>query len=237
MKIAFIIVTFHTPKTLITRLKSEIIKLAAADSKVYMVDNTNNNKGYAAGVNSGLKSAIKDGRNIFIVANPDISFGRLEKQDLTAGGKHFDVWGLAMKQRNKTYYGGEIDKWRLSGGLITKKPTKRFRNVDYVSGSLMLFTKKVINKIGYWDKKYFMYYEDVDFCYRAWKAGLKVGIDSKFAYLHYEVSKKTPEKQRYLRQSRWLFFQKYSNIGQKLREFIRMPKTILEEVFGKNSAK
>ena len=229
MKIAFIIVTFHTPKTQIIRLKSEIIKLAGSDSEIYIIDNTNNNKGYAAGVNSGLKSAIKDGRNIFIVANPDISFGRLEKQNLMAGGKHFDVWGLAMKQGKKTYYGGEIDKWRLSGGLITEKPTKRFINVDYVSGSLMLFTKKVINKIGYWDKKYFMYYEDVDYCHRAIRAGLKVGIDSKSSFTHYEISKRNPKKRRYLAKSRLRFFMKYSNYKQKIRELVRLPKTAAEE--------
>jgi GT2 family glycosyltransferase len=48
------------------------------------------------------------------------------------------------------------------------------RAVDWVSGAALLARKELIDKIGGLDPEYFMYCEDVDWCWRAWKAGWKV---------------------------------------------------------------
>ena len=48
------------------------------------------------------------------------------------------------------------------------------REVDWLSGAAILGRKELIDKIGYLDPEYFMYCEDVDWCFRAWKAGFKV---------------------------------------------------------------
>ncbi|MDO9028634.1 MAG: oligosaccharide flippase family protein, partial [Candidatus Roizmanbacteria bacterium] len=150
--------------------------------------------------------------------------------NLLKASAYFDIWGLAMKQQGKTYYGGKIDKWRMSGGLIDKKPKNRFVSTDFVSGSLMFIKKKVIDKIGFLDEKYFMYYEEVDYCYRARKAGFKIGIDSKLTYDHFEVSKDSPNKEYYLFKNRIKFLLKYGSLKQKTYELLRLPKTIVEEI-------
>jgi len=46
--------------------------------------------------------------------------------------------------------------------------------VEAVSGGAMAISRKVIDKIGLLDEKYFMYFEDLDYCRRARKAGFKV---------------------------------------------------------------
>ena len=48
------------------------------------------------------------------------------------------------------------------------------KSVDAISGSFMLFDRKIIDKIGYFDENFFMYLEDVDFCVRAKSKGVKV---------------------------------------------------------------
>lgn len=48
------------------------------------------------------------------------------------------------------------------------------REVDWVSGAAFLVKKDVIDRIGAFDDDYFMFCEDVDWCWRAWKAGFKV---------------------------------------------------------------
>ncbi len=48
------------------------------------------------------------------------------------------------------------------------------REVDWVSGAAMLLTETLIERVGVLDPGYFMYCEDVDICWRCWKAGLKV---------------------------------------------------------------
>lgn len=49
--------------------------------------------------------------------------------------------------------------------------------VGWVSGNFMMVKRKVFDKIGYFNENYFMYFEDVDFCYRAEKAGFSVMIN------------------------------------------------------------
>jgi len=45
------------------------------------------------------------------------------------------------------------------------------REVDWVSGAALCLRRSVVNEIGPFDDGYFMYCEDVDWCYRARRAG------------------------------------------------------------------
>jgi GT2 family glycosyltransferase len=45
---------------------------------------------------------------------------------------------------------------------------------DYASGSCMLIKREVLEEIGFFDKKLFMYWEDSDFSQRAKRAGWRV---------------------------------------------------------------
>jgi GT2 family glycosyltransferase len=48
------------------------------------------------------------------------------------------------------------------------------REVDWVSGAAFLVTSEMIQKVGIMDPEYFMFCEDVDWCFRAWDRGFKV---------------------------------------------------------------
>ncbi len=48
------------------------------------------------------------------------------------------------------------------------------REVDWVSGAAFLVRDELMNQIGFFDPEYFMYCEDVDWCFRTWEAGYKV---------------------------------------------------------------
>lgn len=48
------------------------------------------------------------------------------------------------------------------------------REVDWVSGAAFLVRDQVIQKVGTFDTSFFMYCEDVDWCFRTWKGGFKV---------------------------------------------------------------
>lgn len=230
MKVAFIVVLYQTSKQEQERLKKEFVNLGFKDYSIYFIDNTINNRGFGAAVNEGLKKGLKEGASIFIVANPDISLRNLKAAQILQAAKHFDIWGLAMKQGNKIFYGGAIDKWRLSGGLIEEKPIKRFINCDFISGSLMVIKRKVIETVGFFRDDYFLYYEDVEYCFRAKKNHFKVGLDSSWQYEHGEDSKNNSKKEYFLLKNRWRFFWQYSNLRQKIREIIRSPLTFIENI-------
>ena len=48
------------------------------------------------------------------------------------------------------------------------------REVDWVSGAAFLVRDEVFSKVGNFDPEYFMFCEDVDWCWRVWKSGRKV---------------------------------------------------------------
>jgi GT2 family glycosyltransferase len=48
----------------------------------------------------------------------------------------------------------------------------------------MMISKSVIEKIGYFNEKYFLYWEDSDYCLRAKKAGFKLWYQPKGLVWH-----------------------------------------------------
>src|SRR3989344_3688933 len=228
MKIGFIIVLFHTPENEVKRLKKEVILLGLKNYTLYLIDNTDTGKGYAQGVNEGLRKGLEEKVDYFVIANPDISLGEHFAKKLLDGRDHFGIWGGAMKQHKITYYGGELDKRRVSGGLVRPNPASRFTFVDFVSGALIIVSVKTVQVIGYFDEGYGMYYEDVDYCTKAKKAGLKVGVDTELKYHHFETSNTSPNKDWYLFKNRIKFLLKHGSVKQKIWEIFYIPKTILE---------
>jgi len=61
---------------------------------------------------------------------------------------------------------------------------KKDRQVGWISGSVLLIESEVFKKIGFLDEKIFMYGEDVDFCWRAKKAGFRIGWTGSTKILH-----------------------------------------------------
>lgn len=66
------------------------------------------------------------------------------------------------------------------GGSVYKKDGQ----LDWVTGAFLLTRKEIIEKIGLFDEKYFMYVEEVDFCFRVKKLGYKVWYLSQFQIFH-----------------------------------------------------
>jgi GT2 family glycosyltransferase len=229
MKLAIILVVYNTPKSDLTRLQRELKKFNIK-GKFYIYDNSKNNRGYAFGINKEIERAISERCDTFMILNTDIKFLKVSLTEIVLGLKKFDILGGVMYQKNDIYYGGSIDRWRLSGGLINKEPIHKFSPVDYVTGSMMIFEKNLVDCIGLMDEMYFMYYEDVDYAMRASKAGKKIGITKGIIYEHFENNIST-NKEIWMRNNRLKFFKKNANIYQWVYELVRLPKTVIEEIF------
>ncbi|MDD5237111.1 MAG: glycosyltransferase, partial [Candidatus Omnitrophica bacterium] len=69
--------------------------------------------------------------------------------------------------------------------LVSKiTPQDKILPVDWLSGACLLIKKTTIEKIGLFDEHYFMFYEDVDYCRRAEKNGLKIGYFPQYSIVH-----------------------------------------------------
>jgi len=59
------------------------------------------------------------------------------------------------------------------------------KQLDWVIGAFMLTRREVVEAVGPWDKEYFMYTEDVDYCYRAKKLGWQIWYLPNWSIIHY----------------------------------------------------
>jgi GT2 family glycosyltransferase len=66
------------------------------------------------------------------------------------------------------------------------------RAVDWVSGCALMARREMIDEIGLLDEGFFMYCEDVDWCYRAGKAGWEVLYAPRATIIH-EIGRSTDQ--------------------------------------------
>jgi len=58
-------------------------------------------------------------------------------------------------------------------------------SVDWLSGSCLLVRRKALHEIGLLDERFFMYFEDIDLCYRLKRKGWKVQFCAKTKIVHF----------------------------------------------------
>lgn len=164
-------------------------------SGAVVIDNTKNNRGFAKAVNIGIKKALKMGAEKIILINPDIEIS--QKEIITLTKTNADISGPVLLSNGVYDYGGKVN-WilgrttHLKGDPFLKKGSPS--EIDYISGACMVIDRKVFEKIGFFDERFFMYFEDVDFCLRAKQEGFKIAINSKIIIKH----KLTKNKQKNL---------------------------------------
>jgi len=165
------------------------------------------NIGLAAGNNTGLKKASGDyvlflGSDAFPEAgaieklvsyldkNPDvgIAVGEVRLRDGRLDGdthRGFPTPWVAF-----THFSGLenlFPRSRLFGGYFLRyKNLRAIHDIDLCTSHFMLTRKKVFDEVGYWDEDYFVYGEDVDFCWRVKKAGWRIVFVPGAKVVHYK---------------------------------------------------
>lgn len=228
MKVALIVVALNESKKYARKVCDDFKKLHIGNLREFIIINERGKEGYAEGVNKGISLSREFRPDIYIVANPDIVDIAVSKKLIQEGVRKFDIWGYAFRQGNKVYSGGVIDKKRLTAGLRIISGKVESRLEDFVSGSLICFTKKTLEKVGIWNQKYRMYYEDVEYCFRAREKGLRVGVINTVAYRHLELSNASKDKELQLATGWMRFFVAHASPSNWLYESIRLPKTLFE---------
>jgi len=76
-----------------------------------------------------------------------------------------------------------MDDYRLREGIDDKYANST--NVDWVSGSCLVVRRKALADVGLLDERFFMYFEDIDFCKRIKDKGWQVQYFPDETILHY----------------------------------------------------
>jgi GT2 family glycosyltransferase len=140
------------------------------------------NFGFAEAYNRAVKMVEEE---FVVFLNNDVEVGRgwlrelrrltQRSPKLAAGGSKI----LFFKRRDLVNHaGGKLVPigGGLDIGLLTyeKKHDSRPRPVGCVSGASMIVRREVFLRLGGFDSDFFAYFEDVDFCWRAWLNGYEV---------------------------------------------------------------
>ncbi|MFH1244193.1 MAG: glycosyltransferase family 2 protein, partial [bacterium] len=140
------------------------------------------NLGFAQGVNRGINLALEDNTLTHIyLLNNDLGFtmGNFSQLELTfAKNVSAGIVSPILHHAKGYDWGGKYNKWT---GMVKHKnwpnKPKTTLSVDHVAGAAMLIKREVIEKVGLLDKRFFLYFEDLDYCLRAQAAGFTIHIN------------------------------------------------------------
>ncbi|MDO8619119.1 MAG: glycosyltransferase family 2 protein [Candidatus Daviesbacteria bacterium] len=183
-----------------TDLEVWVVDNASTDDSVEMVKKdfpkvtvlqSNKNLGFAGGNNLALKK-ITSRYALLLNSDTTVEQEAFDKLVNFADGDGYDIASCKLLNKDRSIqpnygdlpYPTAVFFW-ISGlddlpviGKFLPSFHKKIINpgkVGWISGTAMLISKKVLEKIGLLDEDIFMYAEDTDFCMRAKKAGFKIG--------------------------------------------------------------
>lgn len=232
----FAVILNYNGKSVIKRCLASVFKADYPNLEVVLVDNNSKdgslemarsnfskahfikneeNLGFAAGVNVGIRFALERAADYVLLLNNDTEVEKDFLSKLVAVAEKDKELGVmspvVFKAENRDIWfsGGKIDWWRMKTAHTSKVSTEDYYDSEFISGCAMFIRKDVFKKIGLFDEDFFLYWEDADFTVRARRAGFKTVIVSHSWVYHFEQSEKHPETKTYwLVVSGLLFFQK-----------------------------
>jgi GT2 family glycosyltransferase len=182
------------------------------------------NLGYADGNNVGIKWALNGGANYVMLLNNDTIIAP-DAVDLLVEAVEADpevgvagptvyyhedperIWsagGVVNWQRGSTHMVGldQVDQGQFGGAP---------RRVDFVTGCAMLVDRATLERAGLLDGRFFMYYEEAEWCLRASKAGAGI-VHVPRAKVWHKISAQrqaaSPRVHYYMSRNRLLFLRR-----------------------------
>lgn len=194
-------------KSLEDEIQKEIVEIVIVDNNsedntiarvkkfknITLIEN-NTNLGFSKGINKGV-SNVKAEYVVFLNPDTELREGNIlkilerfkdDEKLAVVGGKIIDKNGEDEKSAGRFHKTFEVILMSL--GLdemfgVRNSPNK-LQEVDFVSGAFMIIRKKIFDKLSGFDENLFMYVEDMEFCYRAKKAGYKIIFDPDLIICH-----------------------------------------------------
>jgi len=170
-----------------------IISFPMDFSKIKLLDHKKN-VGFGTGINLGAKLAEGE---FLLILNPDTEiitdniskvfdeFSKDDKIGIIGGGI------LDRKNQNQEWSAGKelslYDLARNNLGVSRSESiwnSSRKTECDWVAGTVMFIKKDLFEKLGGFDEKFFMYFEDMDLCRRVRQLGKKIIFFPEFKIFH-----------------------------------------------------
>lgn len=189
----------NSPSIESTKLLNDLLVKYKIESFKYLVNE--NNVGVAKANNQGIQLSIADDTSHTLLLNNDIEFydvnlfeaiveRAIQENEKLVIPKilFFDTKKIWMAGGSFVFYKGITN--HEGEGEDDGNKFNREAYFDYAPTCFMLIDNVIFDKIGLMDEKYFVYFDDTDFLYRAYVKGFKVKYLPKLEILH-KVSSST----------------------------------------------
>lgn len=167
-------------------------KLKNLESKKIILCNSSKNYGFSGGNNIGLDIAEKLGTQYILMLNNDTIVKAdflspmidLIEYDYSVGMVGSKI--VEYYNRGRYTLGGYIDTNKCSGYHYYDTEVANNQSVSFLSGCVWLIRLEAVKKIGKLDERFFLYVEDVDYCYRMKRAGYRLTCTKDSVIYHKE---------------------------------------------------
>ena len=204
------------------------------------------NLGFAGGANAGIERAFALGAEAALLINNDAvaergCVGALEHA-LERDGTLAAVGGKTLTDEEPPRIHHAYGVLTFHGDLVQRRGWLEAdvgafgvqRDVDYISGCVMLVRRQAIERVGLFDPNFFAYHEDLDWCTRAWRRGYRVSYVPA-ALVRHRMHASTGgggylSPITYLSQrNSVLFVRKHATLAQKLKYAVYLTGNLLKE--------
>jgi len=181
---------------LINNTPADASALQAVIPGTRLIDNRQN-LGFAKAVNQGISLALTDPTITHILLlNNDLTLTNGTLRELLVTFTRYPDTGLVaplLKHSGGYDWGGKYNSWT---GLVRHRnwenPPKTILSVEHVAGAAMLIPREVLDQVGLLDERFFLYYEDLDFCLRLKAAGYQCRINPLVVASHLTSASSRP---------------------------------------------
>ena len=177
------------------------------------------NRGFAAGNNLGIKYALAKGdfEYVWLLNNDTV----IPKDTLNHFVQSMESNDEVILLGSVQYYynnpniiqavGGGFNKYRAS--FWNYQSIEKYNKIDYIYGASMFFKKIFFEKIGLLNEKYFLYYEEIDLAERLKQTPFVQKVDKNIKIYHKHsgtISKEhTFFREYFLEKNKIVFYKKY----------------------------
>jgi GT2 family glycosyltransferase len=186
------------------------------------------NTGFSAGNNTILsRFATQDKYDYFLIINPDVTVSRKFFRPLVSLMDQDDNIGIVAPAIKHRFHG--LDHYGLDAKMDWRLARPKHINLKYlrrtkpyscqlVTFACVLIRAETIRAVGPLDDRFFMYFEDTDYCLRTKSAGYKIFLDPTVVVDHQTSSSfsRHIDKIRIIFRSHLAFIYKWLPVHKRL---------------------
>lgn len=205
-------------------IDDSVIRIRTAHPDIEIIE-TGENLGYAGGNNVGVRNALEHQADYICILNNDTIIARDSLMLMVNEAESAASIGVVgprihfCEPSNMIFSEGSWIDWRRGtihhhafGQLKDEtqpQPAKKPKDVDFIIGCCVLFKRSVLETIGLLNTRYYLNYEDVDWCVRAMRAGYRVRYVPQAVLWHHvsaTLGQASPQNTYYMTRNSLLFF-------------------------------